>query len=77
MTFYQKIPLCVFLLLACWIRIQGVGRLPDNQFTSNDAYLYALQAQEIAERGILPARDMRRWLPEGRENGQRLYLYAF
>lgn len=77
MKFYQKILLCAILLLACWIRIQGVGRLPDNQFTSNDAYLYALQAQEIAEQGILPERDMRRWLPEGRENGQRLYLYAY
>ncbi len=77
MKFYQKFLLCAILLLACWIRIQGVGRLPDNQFTSNDAYLYALQAQEIAEQGILPARDMRRWLPEGRENGQRLYLYAY
>ena len=77
MKFYQKILLCAILLLACWIRIQGVGRLPDNQFTSNDAYLYALQAQEIAEHGILPERDMRRWLPEGRENGQRLYLYAY
>ena len=77
MKFYQKILLCAILLLACWIRIQGVERLPDNQYTSNDAYLYALQAQEIAEQGILPARDMRRWLPEGRENGQRLYLYAY
>ena len=77
MKFYQKILLCAILLLACWIRIQGVGRLPDNQFTSNDAYLYALQAQEISEHGILPERDMRRWLPEGRENGQRLYLYAY
>ena len=77
MKFYQKILLCAILLLAFWIRIQGVGRLPDNQFTSNDAYLYALQAQEIAEQNVLPARDMRRWLPEGRENGQRLYLYAY
>ena len=75
MKFYQKILLCAILLLACWIRVQGVG--PDNQFTSNDAYLYALQAQEIAEQNVLPARDMRRWLPEGRENGQRLYLYAY
>lgn len=49
-----------FCYLPAWIRIQDVGRLPDNQFTSNDAYLYALQAQEIAEQGILPARDMRR-----------------
>lgn len=77
MKFYQKILLCAILLLACWIRIQGVDRLPDGQFTSNDAYLYALQAQEIAEQNVLPARDMHRWLPEGRENGQRLYLYAY
>ncbi len=77
MEHYQKILLCAILLLAFWIRIQGVERLPDNQYSSNDAYLYALQAQEIAEHGILPARDMHRWLPEGRENGQRLYLYAY
>lgn len=77
MKFYQKILLCAILLLACWIRIQGVGRLPDNQFTSNDAYLYALQAQEIDAQGILPARDMRRWLPEGRDNTQLLSLYAY
>lgn len=77
MKFYQKILLCVFLLFTCWIRVQGVARLPDNQFTSNDAYLYALQAQEIAERGILPARDMHRWLPEGRDNAQLLSLYAY
>ena len=77
MKFYQKILLCAILLLACWIRIQGVGRLPDNQFTSNDAYLYALQAQEISEQGILLARDMHRWLPEGRDNRQLLSLYAY
>ncbi|RKU06164.1 hypothetical protein C6503_26455 [Candidatus Poribacteria bacterium] len=77
MKFYQKILLCAILLLACWIRVQGVGRLPDNQFTSNDAYLYALQAQEIAEQNVLPARDMHRWLPEGRDNGQLLSLYAY
>lgn len=77
MKFYQKILLCAILLLACWVRVQGVGRLPDNQFTSNDAYLYALQAQEIAEQNVLPARDMRRWLPEGRDNGQLLSLYTY
>ena len=77
MKFYQKILLCAILLLACWIRIQGVARLPDNQFTSNDAYLYALQAQEIAEQGKLPARDMHRWLPDGRDNTQLLSLYAY
>lgn len=77
MPFYQKIILCAILLLACWIRSHGIARVSDNQFSSNDAYLYALQAQEIAERGVLPARDMHRWLPEGRDNGQLLSLYAY
>ena len=57
--------------------MQGVSRLPHGQFTSNDAYLFAGQAQEIAERGVLPARDMRRWLPHGRDNGQLFPLYAY
>ena len=77
MNFYQKILLCAIVLLACWIRVQGVDRLPDGQFTSNDAYLFASQAQEIAEQGVLPARDMRRWLPVGRDNGQIFSLYAY
>ena len=77
MNFYQKILLCAILLLACWIRVQGVDRLPEGQFTSNDAYLFAGQAQEIAEQGILPARDMHRWLPVGRDNGQIFPLYAY
>ena len=76
MNFYQKIVLCAILLLACWIRVQGVDRLPDGQFTSNDAYLFASQAQEIAEQGTLPARDMHRWLPHGRDNGQLFPIYA-
>jgi len=77
MNFYQKILLCAIVLLACWIRVQGVDRLPDGQFTSNDAYLFAGQAQEIAEQGSLPARDMHRWLPHGRDNGQIFPLYAY
>ena len=77
MNFYQKILLCAIVLLACWIRVQGVSRLPDGQFTSNDAYLFASQAQEITEQGVLPARDMRRWLPHGRDNGQIFPLYAY
>ena len=77
MNFYQKIALCAILLLACWIRVQGVNRLPDGQFTSNDAYLFAGQAQEIAEHGVLPARDMRRWLPHGRDNEQLFPFYAY
>lgn len=62
---------------ACWIRVQGVDRLPDGQFTSNDAYFFAGQAQEIAEQSTLPARDMHRWLPHGRDNGQIFPLYAY
>ena len=77
MNFYPKIVLCAVVLLACWIRVQGVSRLPDRQFTSNDAYLFAGQAQEIVERGVLPARDMHRWLPHGRDNGQLFPLYAY
>ena len=77
MNFYQKIVLCAVVLLACWIRVQGVSTLPTGQFTSNDAYLFAGQAQQIAEEGVLPARDMRRWLPYGRDNGQVFPLYAY
>ncbi len=77
MNFYQKFFLCTILLLACWIRVQGVNRLPTGQFTSNDAYLYAGQAEVIADLGILPDRDTRRWLPEGRDNKQILSLYAY
>ena len=65
------------LILAFWIRIQGVDRLPDGQFTEPDAYLYYKQAQTIAEQGYLPARDMDRWLPLGRDNTQLLSLYAY
>ena len=77
MNFYQKILLCAIVLLACWIRVQGVNRLPEGQFTSNDAYLFASQAQEITEQRTLPARDMHRWLPVGRDNGQIFPLYAY
>ena len=65
------------LCLAFWIRIQGVERLPEGQFTEPDAYLYYKQAQTIAEQGKLPARDMDRWLPLGRDNTQLLSLYAY
>ncbi len=58
------------LILVFWLRIQGVERIPDGQFTGNDAYLYYKQAETIAEQGYLPARDMERWLPLGRDNGQ-------
>ncbi len=68
--------LCI-LCLAFWIRIQGVERLPDGQFTENDAYLYHYQANIITEQRHLPLRDMRRWLPLGRDNGQLLSLYSY
>ena len=65
----------LFILLvyvAFWIRIQGVDTIPEGQFTSNDAYLYYWQAQVISEQGYLPARDMHRWFPLGRDLGQTL-----
>ena len=65
------------LCLAFWIRIQGIHRLPDGQFTETDAYLYHWQANIIAEQGVLPTRDMDRWLPLGRDNTQLLPLYAY
>ena len=65
------------LFLTFWIRIQGLERLPAGQFTENDAYLYHWQAGIIAEQGRLPARDMSRWLPIGRDNGQLLPFYAY
>jgi len=65
------------LFFTFWIRIQGAERLPAGQFTENDAYLYHWQAGIIAEQGGLLARDMSRWLPIGRDNGQLLPLYAY
>ena len=73
-----KVVLFVCLLyLTFWLRIQGVDRLPTGQFTENDAYLYHWQAEIIATHGHLPARDMHRWVPLGRDNQQLLSLYAY
>ena len=81
MPYWKKVVtytlLACLLLLTFWIRIQGVERIPDGQFTETDAYLYYKQAQTITEQGHLPARDMQRWLPLGRDNGQLLSLYAY
>ena len=65
------------ILLAFWIRIQGVTRLPHEQFTEHDAYLYYWQANIISEHGRPPRLDMHRWLPLGRDNQQLLSLYAY
>ena len=69
--------LCGLLCLTCWIRVQGVDRIPDGQFTSNDAYLFYRQTQTITDQGGLPVRDMDRWLPLGRDNGQMLPCFAY
>lgn len=70
--------LCIiFMVLTFWIRIQGVERIPKGQFTGKDAYIYYEQAQIIAEQWHLPARDMQRWLPNGRDNRQLLSLYSY
>lgn len=69
--------LFTLLVLSFWIRIQGVERLPEGQFTEPDAYLYHWQASIISEHGKLPERDMHRWLPLGRDNGQTLNLYSY
>ena len=67
----------IILCVAFWIRIQGVDTIPEGQFTSNDAYFYYRQAQIVSEQGHLPARDMDRWLPIGRDNRQILPLYGY
>lgn len=64
------------LLIAFWIRIQGVANIPDEQFTGHDPYLHYWQAQIVSEQGRLPARDMHRWLPLGRDYGQSMTAYA-
>ena len=69
--------LCAVLLLGLWLRVQGVAFLPVGQFTETDAYLYYQQAAMIAETGHLPARDMTRWVPLGRDLGQTLNLYPY
>ena len=81
MKYLQKlIPwvlLGLILFIAFWIRIQGVATIPDGQFTGNDAYLYYWQAQVVSEQGMLPARDMHRWLPLGRDLTQSLNAYSY
>lgn len=76
-TLLKSVLLCAILCVAFWIRIQSVGTIPEGQFTGTDAYFYYWQAQTIAEQGTLPVRDMHRWLPLGRDNGQLLNLYSY
>ncbi len=65
------------LIIAFWIRIQGVPNIPEGQFTGHDPYLHYWQAQIVSEQGRLPARDMYRWLPLGRDYGQSMTAYAY
>ena len=65
------------VFVAFFIRIQGMPTVPPGQFTSNDGYFYYWQAQLIAANGQLPARDMHRWLPLGRDLAQTLNLYGY
>lgn len=69
--------LVFLLLLGGWIRVQGIGNIPEGQFTETDGYFYYWQASQISEKGKLPARDMQRWLPVGRDLGQTLNLYGY
>ena len=91
MKYLQKLiplwkPACAFLpwallgailLVAFWIRIQGVPNIPEGQFTGNDPYVHYWQAQIVSEQGRLPARDMHRWLPLGRDYEQSMTGYAY
>ena len=69
--------LCGILFLAFFIRIQPVPLIPEGQFTGIDPYFYYRNAQLISDTGHLPARDMHRWLPLGRDLEQTLPLYSY
>ena len=76
-AFLPWVLLGAILIVAFWIRIQGVPNIPEGQFTGNDPYVHYWQAQIVSEQGRLPARDMRRWLPLGRDYEQSLNAYAY
>ena len=76
-AFLPWVLLGAILFAAFWIRIQGVAAIPGEQFTGHDPYLHYWQAQIVSENGWLPARDMHRWLPLGRDYGQSMTAYAY
>lgn len=49
--------------------------MPAGQYTETDAYLYDHQTRSVSAHGHLPARDLRRWVPIGRDTQQSLNLY--
>lgn len=67
--------LVLVLIFGFYLRVLGVSGLPSEQFTENDAYLYRHQAAIVSEHGYLPSRDLRRWVPVGRDTSQSLNLY--
>ena len=69
--------LIIVLFGSFLIRIQSSANIPAGQLTDPDGYFYYWQAQLISENGQLPARDMRRWVPLGRDLGQTLNLYPY
>lgn len=74
---FDGILLFSIVLVASWIRVQGIEHLPAGQFTETDGYFYYWQGQLILEHGELPPRDMNRWLPLGRDLRQTLNLYGY
>ena len=69
--------LIIVLFGSFLICIQSSTNIPAGQLTDPDGYFYYWQAQLISENGQLPARDMRHWLPLGRDLGQTLNLYPY
>ena len=76
-TLLKLVLLCAILVVAFWIRVHGTTTIPEGHFTGIDPYFYYWQGQLISEHGKLPARDMHRWLPLGRDLGQTLNLYGY
>ena len=64
-------------MLTVWLRLQVVHGIPEAQFLGADCFLYYAQAETIAEHGMLPERDIHRWLPLGRDNTQLLPLWSY
>lgn len=76
-SLYWLIIIIGILLIAFLIRVQGAKAFAPNLLASPDSYHYYWQAQIILEQGQLPARDMNRWLPLGRDLNQTLNLYSY
>lgn len=65
------------LFLTFWIRLQVPSDIPVSYFTSQDAYLFRNQINQIVEHGFLSNLDTNRWFPLGRDNTQLLSLYPY